>query len=119
MTDTITGQCVCGAVCFRVVQRPDYLNDCNCTLCRRLGALWAYYRLSEVEITGETTGYVREDLSEPAIAAHHCPRCGTTTHWTPLGDEPDDRMGVNARLFDETAMDGVEIKYPDGRSWDG
>lgn len=115
---TISGQCHCGNVCVINARAPDYLNDCNCSLCRRLGALWAYYPSSEVEISGETIGYVREDLSEPAVAVHHCPKCGTATHWIPLSEAPYDRMAVNARLFDETAIDGVEIKYPDGRSWE-
>jgi hypothetical protein len=39
------------------------------------------------------------------------------THWTPLTDPPHERMGVNARLFEPGAFDGVPVKHVDGRSW--
>jgi hypothetical protein len=119
MAGPVNGECLCGAVRYRVARKPDYVNDCNCSLCRKSGALWAYYPSAEIEISGETTGFVRQDMREPALSVHHCPACGATTHWMPLGDGPHARMGVNARLFEDGAMDGVEIRYPDGRSWEG
>jgi hypothetical protein len=118
MAEPVSGQCVCNAVRFTVAGKPGYVNDCNCSLCRTLGALWAYYASSELDIIGETRGYVRTDLTEPAIAVHHCPICGTTTHWAPLDDGPHPRMGINARLFEDGVTDGVEIRYPDGKSWE-
>lgn len=72
-------------------------------------------------LTGKTIGYVREDIPEPVIAVHHCPQCGATTHWIPLGiplgNGPHRRMGVNARLMEDGALDCVEVRHPDGLSW--
>ncbi len=115
--EPISGQCHCGKVRVTVTRAPDYVNSCNCSLCRSLGALWVYYASNEVEISGETRGYVRTDLSPAALVTHHCPTCGTTTHWVPREDGPHPRMGINARLFAEDFLDGVETRYPDGKSW--
>lgn len=117
MTGAISGQCHCGAVRVTVSRSPDYVNECNCSLCRSLGARWVYYASSEVEISGETSGYVRADLSPASLVFHHCPTCGTTTHWSPLKHGPHTRMGMNARLFDEDFTDGIEFRYPDGKNW--
>ena len=36
------GACHCEAVRFEIAEPPEWVLDCNCTLCRRYGALWAY-----------------------------------------------------------------------------
>ena len=38
----MTGTCLCGAVTVTVDDRPDYIHDCNCSLCRKAGAAWGY-----------------------------------------------------------------------------
>jgi len=40
---TLSGSCHCGAVVVNVARRPRQLTDCNCSICRRYGTLWAYY----------------------------------------------------------------------------
>lgn len=99
---------------------PDYVNDCNCTLCTKRGALWAYYRPSEVVIEAATdaiTAYTRADLTAPFLSTYHCAKCGCTTHWAPLPTKPQERMGVNVRLFGDEMIQGVELRKIDGRSW--
>jgi hypothetical protein len=113
-----TGTCHCGAVTLAIAVRPEYLNDCNCSLCTKLGALWGYFNPAEVTISGETGTYIRSDLKTPGLAAHFCKRCGCTTHWKPLPVWPQDRMGVNMRLFSPAAVEGIEIRHPDGRAWE-
>lgn len=35
--------CHCGVVQVEVARRPTSLTECNCSICRRVGARWAYY----------------------------------------------------------------------------
>ncbi len=112
----LAGACHCGAVRLTIPRRPDYINDCNCSLCTKRGAIWAYFRPDEVRVEGATQSYVRGDTPMPCLATHWCTACGCTTHWTPLLADLD-RMGVNARLFDAGALAGIEIRAIDGRSW--
>lgn len=119
MSDPLSATCHCGAVGITIPAAPDYLNDCNCSLCVTRGGLWGYFSPADVAITGgETRGYVRSDLKEAALSTHWCVRCGSTTHWTAL-DPAYDRMGVNMRLFAPEVYASVEIRRVDGRSWDG
>ena len=36
------GTCHCGAIEWQLDYDPGPITACNCTVCRRYGALWAY-----------------------------------------------------------------------------
>jgi len=120
MTDTaITGTCHCGAVRITLPRTPDFVNQCNCTLCTKVGGLWCYFPPDTVQIEAEPgalAAYVRADLDETWISTHHCTRCGCTTHWMPLPERELDRMGVNLRMFAEDVQARVAVRKVDGRS---
>ena len=50
----MTGHCLCGAVSVTIDEKPDYINDCNCSLCRKSGGAWGYFDPSIVKTSGET-----------------------------------------------------------------
>lgn len=112
---TVSGECICGAVRI-TVPNPAFVNDCNCSLCFRLGVLWAYYPMTAVTVSGPTISFTRSDVRDPSIVVHHCGNCGATTHWSPYPGSSDDRLAVNARLFDYGTLDGVEVRHGDERS---
>lgn len=114
----LSGKCHCGAVTVSVPAAPDYINDCNCSLCMTRGAIWGYFPPRDVTIAGETSRYIRADLPDSALATHWCSHCGTTTHWSAL-DPGYDRMGVNMRLFRPGDYAHVEVRAIDGASWEG
>lgn len=115
--------CHCGRVRIETKRRPDYINACNCTLCSKAGARWAYFHPSDVSVTGATKGYSRQDKADPAAEVHFCPTCGSTTHYTLTASAVsrfgNTVMGVNMALADESDLAGVELRYPDGRAWPG
>ena len=43
--------CHCGAVAIQISRAPESVTDCNCSICRRYGTLWAYYDRKDVKIT--------------------------------------------------------------------
>jgi len=115
--------CLCGAVRLETAKRPDFMNECNCNLCAKSGARWGYFHLSEVTVAGETGSYLRNDKPDPAAELHFCPTCGSTTHFTltPSAVEKHGNgiMGVNMLLADERELAGLEVRFPDGRNWEG
>ncbi len=115
----IEASCHCGAVRLRVASAPVTVTDCNCSLCRRMGTLWAYYPQSEVEFLeapDASFGYVQGDRS---LATHSCRTCGCTAYWVPIGETPKDRMGINARLFPPEIVKAATLLRFDGAdSWD-
>ena len=57
----ITGSCHCGAVRYRFDHTPSKTTSCNCSVCRRLGALWIYAKIPQIDITGATDSYAYGD----------------------------------------------------------
>jgi hypothetical protein len=115
--------CQCGQVRVTIKKRPDFINECNCTLCRKSGARWAYFHPSDVSVEGTTNSYCRQDKADPAAAVQFCANCGSTTHFT-LTPSAQARfgnvqMGVNMQLADERDLAGIELRYPDGQAWSG
>lgn len=107
----VEGACHCGAVRIGIATAPDEITDCNCSICRRLGSLWAYYRPEDVRIDGETATYAWGDRH---IAFHRCPVCGCATHWTGIPADRRNRMGVNMRMFAPDAFPAARIRRFDG-----
>jgi len=93
-----------------LVAAPDDVNECNCSICHRLGVLWAYYAMSDVRIEGATVTYA---WGEKTIDFHHCPTCGCTTHWSPRGERA--RLGINARLLAPEVLAAARVRHSDNR----
>ena len=109
----IEATCHCGAVRFQIAHAPETVTDCNCSICRRTGALWAYYDPAEVTLMtpkADIGGYVWGDRM---LTLHHCTVCGCTTHWSPM-DRTHPRMGVNARLFEPQVLASARVRHFDG-----
>lgn len=109
----ITGSCHCGAVGWRFGKTPDGATACNCTVCRRYGALWAYdYEGQDIHVSGATNFYVRGKACE----FHFCPGCACVTHWRAIRIEADGRrrIAVNLRLAAPEAVEAIPIDHFDG-----
>ena len=109
----ITATCHCRAIRLEMVRPPDSVTQCNCSICRRLGALWAYFAPREVKVTakpGATHPYVWGDRM---LAFHRCRSCGVTTHWQSL-DGTQERMGINGRIIEGLDWETIRIRPFDG-----
>ncbi len=115
--------CLCGEVRLSTEKQPDFVHECNCTLCSKSGARWAYYHPSDISVEGATKSYSRQDKDDPAAALQFCATCGVTTHFTltesAVAKFGNSMMGVNMGLADEQDLAGVELRFPDGKSWSG
>ncbi|WP_299704496.1 GFA family protein [uncultured Tateyamaria sp.] len=111
----LTGSCHCGQVRWTLETRPTSVTACNCTICRRYGALWAYgYVGQDIQTEGETRTYQRSDSGD--IRFHFCPECGCVTHYVAcIADENGrNRTAVNVRMSDMRAISELPIRRFDG-----
>jgi hypothetical protein len=109
----LTGTCHCQALRWRFEGLIESATACNCTVCRRYGALWAYdFEGEGIHVEGPSTAYVRGR----AIEFHFCPGCGCIAFWR--GRETDEqgrrRIAVNLRLTEPEAVAHLPIDHFDG-----
>ena len=107
----ISTSCHCGAVRIGITRKPRTLTNCNCSICRRYGTLWAYYKASEVEVTGNTDAYSWGDRQLRFV---RCVVCGCISHWERISPAPGARVGVNARNFEPSSIGLPRIRLLDG-----
>ena len=108
---SIDASCDCGAVRLQIARAPEEVTDCNCTLCRRYGTLWAYYSPKDVQTpAGVTEIYKR---NQKMIEFHRCKNCGCVTHWAAVY-KGYDRMAINARLLAPEVLARARIHHFDG-----
>jgi hypothetical protein len=118
--------CHCGAVRIAVEPAPAWVLDCNCSICRRYGTLWAYAwdrldkrALSMTLLQGEAAlePYIWGDRE---LGFHRCKACGCVTHHVAM-DNPAQIRAVNARMFVDFDPAGVTVHRSDnahtGRFW--
>lgn len=110
----LSGSCHCGAVQIEVSYPPSALTECNCSICRRYGAQWAYYNRSTVRVEyapGEVSAYLWNDRE---IEFYHCNNCGCLTHYESIEKEANSRIAVNTRMMPAADMAGIPVKFFDG-----
>lgn len=110
----LTATCHCGAIRIEVPRRPRTLTDCNCSICRRYGTLWAYYKASTVRVVaapGATDAY---SWGRAALRFVRCQTCGCMMCWEYIHPPREARMGVNARMIEPEALGDPRIRRLDG-----
>ncbi|HKE45119.1 MAG TPA: hypothetical protein VKB41_11355 [Steroidobacteraceae bacterium] len=108
----ITGTCHCGALRVEVPSKPSTITDCNCSVCRRYGTLWAYYKANTVRVVG--TGKRSYSWGRKHLRFVRCGTCGCITHWEGVHPPKGARVGVNWRNFEPGLLKKVRVRQLDG-----
>jgi hypothetical protein len=111
----IKASCHCGAVQFEVDAPPGDVNSCNCSVCRRYGALWAYYQRPEERFAIENGVTDIYSWGDRDLEFHRCRVCGCVTYWMAV-DRTYECLGINARLMPPELLDEIPVRYSDGAS---
>ena len=105
--------CHCGAVTLSLTKRPNEVTECNCSLCRSYGVIWAYCSASEITISPDPAPTDTYAWNGRNVDFHRCSNCGCVTHWLPR-DPTRDRRGVNARLLPPDVLAQAKVRRRDG-----
>lgn len=117
MSVTLNGSCHCQAVKWQFNGKPSASSACNCTICRRYGAIWIYGYEGvgeDIEITGELHSYARDSKS---ISFYFCPKCGCVIKWSmnKLTKSGKLKCAINARSIDDPKLiEDIKLEHFDG-----
>jgi hypothetical protein len=114
----LSATCHCGAVKVEIPRRPRSLTNCNCSICRRYGVLWAYFKDTDVKLVAEPGTIDEYVWGRGSQKFLRCGRCGCVMQWKKFALDPATWTGVNARNFEPSALGNVRIRLLDGaESW--
>lgn len=112
----IIATCHCEAVKIEVLESPESLTQCNCSICRRYGALWAYYTVASATVVYQSTAVSTYRWNDKVIDFIFCNTCGCLTHYEAINKIGEYRIAVNARMMAPAEIEGIEIRAFDGAS---
>jgi hypothetical protein len=112
----LAATCHCGVVRVEVPRRPRRLTNCNCSICRRYGTLWAYYKASDVRVLCKPAATDKYSWGRKSLRFVRCRSCGCVMHWERVRPKKDSKVGVNARNFEPSELGSVRIRLLDGAS---
>lgn len=104
MTEIHSGSCHCGAVTFEVelVGEIEQVFRCNCSLCRRKGALMAAVDLGELKIIKGEPNLSLYQWNTGVAKHYFCKTCGIYTHH-------QRRINPKQFAFNVACIEGVEL----------
>ncbi len=113
----LKGKCHCGAVGWTLEKAPESVTSCNCSACRRYGALWTYgYLGHKIDTSGHTSTYRRYESGDGDINFHFCTICGCVTQY--VGTIADEEgcywTAVNVRMTNPTPICELPGNHFDG-----
>ena len=115
----LTATCHCGAVRVTVPRKPRSVTDCNCSICRRYGVLWGYYRPAVVRIEAKRSAVHSYSWGRKNLRFVRCTTCGCVMCWQKVKPTEKSHMGVNARNFPLEILASLRIRRLDGAAWGG
>ena len=109
----VRAACHCTAVRLEVADLPDWVLDCNCTICRRYGAVWAYPDAAKVKLVRGDDATETYIWGDRMLAFHRCKVCGCVTHMAALDTDPPRIYGINARMIPTLDPASVRLRQRD------
>ena len=80
--ERLHGNCHCGSVQFSIPRSLDMsaVRRCDCSLCRRRGAIMLACPIEEVKIENGADNLVHYKWNTKVATHHFCSKCGIMTH---------------------------------------
>jgi len=107
-------ECHCGKLKLVADQPPSSITSCNCSICNRLGALWAYYDRQNVELIDGDTPADTYSWGAGTITYHRCAECGCTTHYTATEADATELIALNCRMAKLSDISRIPVRQFDG-----
>lgn len=97
---TIHGSCHCGALSFDCDLAPTQAMTCNCSICRRRGAVLHFVDGDQVRLTADPAALGIYRFHRQIIAHHFCKTCGIAPWAEVTLPDGTRRIALNLRASD-------------------
>ncbi len=116
MPTTHHGSCHCGRVKFELTSTIDRVMECNCSICRRKGALWHGATDDTLRIVSGEADLMLYQFGTEKAKHYFCRHCGVHPFSRPRLDPS--RWVVNVRCIDGLDLASLKVGLFDGEHWE-
>jgi hypothetical protein len=110
------GSCHCGRVAFELHAAIDHVVDCNCSICRRRGALWVGASDAQLRIVSGEDALTLYRFGTGTAKHYFCRHCGIHPFVRPR--IAPTMWAVNARCIDGLDLAALPVQPFDGVHWE-
>ena len=110
------GSCHCGRVAFEVEGEMQGALSCNCSICRRKGALLWFVPRERLSLRTPEEHLATYRFNKHVIKHHFCPTCGIHPFGEGVGPQGQAMAAINIRCLDDVDPDTLPLSHFDGRA---
>jgi hypothetical protein len=107
-------KCHCDNIKIQANSFPSSVTACNCSICRRTAALWAYYDATDIKVENITYPISTYRWGSERVTLHSCSNCGNVMYHSCMDKGGILRVGVNARMAEPELSTNTPIRILDG-----
>ncbi len=116
MKTTYEGSCHCGAVRFEVDADLDQVRVCDCSICRRRGALIHRVDPEDIRVLTPLEDLTLYQFHTRTAKDYFCPTCGILPFRRPR--TAPDKWAVNVRCLEGVDLDAIPVTRVQGSKLD-
>lgn len=113
---TQEGSCHCGRIAFTLEGEVGEVIDCNCSMCRRKGALLAAFPREALTLKTPEADMGTYKFNKHLIDHHFCLTCGISPFSEGKGRDGKAMTMVNVRCLPDVDLSGLKVIHYDGAS---
>ena len=105
---TYSGSCHCGQVIFKIKTDIAFSTQCDCSLCRRRGAIIVRCDEADLKIVAGSESLRLYQFGTNEAQHYFCPHCGIHTFYR-LKKLPD-KFGINSGCLENVDIEELKPK---------
>ena len=109
------GGCHCGRVRFRAAADVSQVMECNCSICSKRGALWAFVKAPQFELLQGGDALSDYQFGKKRIHHRFCRHCGIGAFSQGLAPSGEETYAVNVRCLDDIDIVSLSPRPFDGK----
>lgn len=109
---TYFGSCHCGAVRFKVDTQIDYVRSCDCSICRRRGALIHRVEEQDLQLISPLEELSSYRFHTRQATDYFCPICGILPFRRPR--TAPHLWAINVRCLEGVDLESLRVEHVSG-----
>ena len=110
------GGCHCGRVRFQATSDLAHVASCNCSICSKRGALWAFVKAPQFKLLEGEDALTDYQFAKKTIHHRFCQSCGVGSYSQGLAPNGEETFAVNVRCLDGVDVTALKPVPFDGKS---
>ena len=110
----IRGSCHCGRIAYRLDGEPTEAIECNCSICRRKGALLAAFAPEQFHLETARDAIAVYTFGRQVIRHQFCKRCGCAPFAEGTGPDGTAMVAINLRCAEDLDLSTIKVTPFDG-----